>query len=102
MNLQDFIAEMMADSEEWFPNEDPLIVWTLGLCGEAGEVADIVKKVQRGSKALDEAIPLLHEELIDVFHYWCLLVGLLVVDVESTYRKKREFNRDRFGTDAGH
>jgi len=96
MTLDEYIKQMQDDSAEWFPGEDPLIVWTLGLCGEAGEVADIVKKVQRGSKALDEAIPLLHEELIDVFHYWCLLIGLLGVDVETVYKRKREFNSVRF------
>jgi len=102
MNLEDFIRQMEEDSVQWFPNGRDLVTLTLGLCGEAGEVADLVKKMRRGSIDLTDATAQLHEELIDVFHYWCLLVSGLGVDVESIYRRKREINVDRFGTDPKH
>jgi NTP pyrophosphatase (non-canonical NTP hydrolase) len=98
MTLDDYIVEMVADSAQWFPEEDHKMQWlVLGLCGEAGEVADLIKKVLRGSYTLEEVTPAIQEELIDVFHYWCMLIDKFEVDVEATYKAKREFNVQRFG-----
>jgi NTP pyrophosphatase (non-canonical NTP hydrolase) len=100
MDLNDYIDEMERDSNRWFDYEDgehQLRTFVLGLCGESGEVADLLKKYIRGSKTFDEMKDLMEVELIDVFHYWCLLIGLLGVDVEVVYRKKRKVNVARFG-----
>jgi NTP pyrophosphatase (non-canonical NTP hydrolase) len=89
--IEDFIGEMQEDSEAWFGPADPLI-WMLGLVGEAGECADEMKKWLRGSKTEAQMIEKLKVELIDVFHYWCLLIGYYDIDVDEVYRKKREIN----------
>jgi len=93
----DFIKEMQEDSQRWFPGHGlDLTVLCLGLAGEAGEVADLMKKFLRGSKSWDEVQPKMEVEIIDVFHYWCLLVGALNIDVDAVYRKKREHNIARY------
>lgn len=50
----------------------------LAMVGEAGEVANFVKKQWRGDKVDRE---LLKDELSDVFAYWCLLVRCAGFDV---------------------
>jgi len=99
INMQEMLDQMRDDSVRWFGDgmQNNLTVMVLGLIGEAGEVADLLKKIQRGSKTLDEAKPLLAEELVDVFHYWLLLVGMLGINVNEVYAEKRAFNERRFG-----
>jgi len=94
-SIEDYIAEMQADSVMWFGEVD-LTAMVLGLVGESGEVADQLKKHIRGSKTYDQMREKIIVELIDVFHYWCLLVGYFDIDVDEVYRKKREFNLERY------
>lgn len=96
--LEEFIEQMQEDSVRWFPLDqyDALMVYTLGLVGESGEVADIVKKFVRGSISAEECKATIAVELIDVFHYWCMLIGLFEIDVTAVYDKKREVNIARF------
>ena len=55
------------------PGNDKLSYLGLGLSAEAGEVADLIKKLLRGGR-LDR--PALIEELGDVIYYWsCLCVA---------------------------
>lgn len=49
------------------PREQDLAIMTLGLCGEAGEVSEPIKKQIRGSSKVDVAALAL--ELGDVIHY---------------------------------
>lgn len=97
--IEAYIKEMQDDSARWFPNGGrDLLVLVLGLVGESGEVADQLKKYLRNPS--DEAWEMRKEklvtEIIDVFHYWCLLVGLLEIDVDEVYRRKREYNIERY------
>ena len=94
-DIKDYIRQMQEDSKGWFGEADPFI-WMLGLVGEAGECADQMKKYLRGSKTEAQMIEKLKVELIDVFHYWCLLIGYYDVDVEEVYTKKREYNVQRY------
>jgi NTP pyrophosphatase (non-canonical NTP hydrolase) len=99
-SIEDYIQEMQEDSARWFEYDDftsgRLLTFVLGLCGESGEVADLLKKHLRGSKTYEEMKEEMVVELIDVFHYWCLLIGLLGVDVDAVYQLKREFNVQRY------
>jgi len=95
--IDEYVQQMRADSYRWFDYDgNELPAWILGLCGESGEVADLYKKHLRGTKTHEEFEIRLAEELIDVFHYWCLLIGFFEIDVEEVYRKKREHNERRF------
>lgn len=96
------------DSHRWFPGkaqELPNLV--LCMCGEAGEVANLVKKIVRGSITIEEAMnpeefnkSSLQEEIVDVLIYLLNLMGAKEfkdVDWMSIWYQKREFNEKRFG-----
>jgi NTP pyrophosphatase (non-canonical NTP hydrolase) len=101
MDIEALAEQMAKDSADWFGpdiNKD-VTVHVLGLVGEAGEVADELKKVLRGSKTMQEALPKLYEEMIDQFIYWVLLaraIGLLP-RIHEVYEAKRVANMKRFG-----
>jgi NTP pyrophosphatase (non-canonical NTP hydrolase) len=101
------------DSMNWFPEamslqgeegekEHHLIHHTLSLCGEAGELANLVKKVDRGTLKLDAEIVQfdLADELTDVFIYVLNVAALLRVDLLHHYIAKRNKNIERFGKKA--
>lgn len=92
----------VADSKRWFPalhdSLDTLAThFTLGLIGEAGEVANLVKKVKRGDASWMEMTPRLGDEMADVLIYLCDLAEVLGVDLAAEWAKKRAFNEERFG-----
>ena len=67
--------------------QDRLFENTLGLVGEAGEVAEKVKKYFRDT-TLDEAA--IQKELGDVIFYWYALHGALGLDPEETIKMNME------------
>ena len=67
MTLDEFQRAAKRTSAAPFPERERLMVQTLGLCGEAGEVADLVKKASWHGLALDDAT--LANELGDVLWY---------------------------------
>lgn len=63
----------------------------LGLCGEAGEVADLVKKMEMPNKEVTVTMKVL--ELGDVFWYWiklCDAFGVHPMDVINANIEKLE------------
>lgn len=66
---------------------DRLVENTLGLVGEAGEVAEKVKKYFRDNTLDEEAI---QKELGDVIFYWYALHGALGLDPEETIKMNME------------
>jgi len=84
-------------SRLWFPDT----AWDLGhhalsLCGEAGEVANVVKKLQRGSLEADEARDLLKGELADVLIYVLNCAAIAKINLGKAYLDKQKFNQERF------
>jgi NTP pyrophosphatase (non-canonical NTP hydrolase) len=81
-------AIMLAKFQLWVkgrwmknPRPEDLAIMTLGLCGEAGEVSEPIKKQIRGSKPVDrEALKL---ELGDVLHYACAIANHFGIDMEE-------------------
>jgi len=71
---------------------------SLSLCGEAGEFANIIKKIDRGSLNINDAMTRynLSMELADVFTYMCNIAGILGIDLENLYNVKRKVNDQRF------
>ena len=85
-----------------------LVDWTNELCGEAGELANLAKKVKRarpaknGKKAdptLEEAKADLAPEIADVVICASLVAGHLGIDLEKAVREKFNIVSDRMGSD---
>lgn len=88
------------DSHKYFPGKSQTIQHhTLAMCGEAGEVANVVKKIDRGSLDINDpaVVAKLGDEIADVFIYLMNIVGNLKIDLYAEYEKKRKFNDERFG-----
>jgi len=104
-NIANVVLNQMRDeshqaSKEWFPETaDDLNHHALALCGEVGEVANIVKKAQRGSIELDEAHAHLADELADVFIYLLNCCAITGLDLAEAYRQKQTFNEKRFNNE---
>jgi NTP pyrophosphatase (non-canonical NTP hydrolase) len=97
--------QALEDSERWFGDQMSmhtmrgLVHHALAMSGEVGEVANIIKKIDRGSLDLNDATVRheLHMELVDVFVYLLNLAGLLGLDLEKGNTRKRSVNDARFG-----
>lgn len=88
------------DSDNWFPDvSNDLRHHTLGLAGEVGEFANLVKKIDRGTAdpSSDVVRYDLAMELADIFIYTLTIAALLQVDLEALYNVKRTENATRFG-----
>lgn len=90
MNITDLARRCHANSVKWFPSNhlrqrDAVTHCTLGLAGEAGEVANKVKKLygyvdQQTPPELRQAIV---EELIDTLIYDLVLLDILEADIPA-------------------
>jgi len=81
MNFNDY--QKLARSTAVYPEEYKVIYPALGLCGEAGEVAEKIKKTVRGDTSLDEVSGSIADELGDVLWYLAILADDLEVDLED-------------------
>jgi len=81
MNFNEY--QKLARSTAIYPKESKVIYPALGLCGEAGEVADKIKKTIRGDSSLDEVSGNIAGELGDVLWYLAILADDLEVDLED-------------------
>lgn len=89
------------DSKLWFPKTaSNLSHHVLGMCGETGELANLVKKIERGS--LDPAQATVRHQLVmentDVLIYNLCVFGLLRADPLRAYNAVRAQNVQRFGS----
>lgn len=103
-SLMVLAGEMRKNSERWFPqihdgSIDLTTFYALGLAGEAGEVANIAKKLMRSEPGLN-VVDLhagLATELADVFTYLLLLAEELGVLLVDEYERKVAVNEERWG-----
>jgi NTP pyrophosphatase (non-canonical NTP hydrolase) len=82
IDFERYRQDVLRTAGEPLPQRERMLNCALGLCGEAGEVADIIKKAAFMGHALDERT--LASELGDVLWYWVLLcdtLGLSAADV---------------------
>lgn len=86
-----------------------LVDRTNELCGEAGELANLAKKVRRGRPAqngqkadptLEEAKGDLAAEIADVVICASLVAGYLGIDLQQAVREKFNIVSDRIGSDV--
>lgn len=93
--------EARKNSERWFgdiENGTDLVHMTLGMCGEAGELANIIKKIDRGSANIEDAHTHFKAtmELADVFVYMLNIAAHLKIDLLRAYEQKCIENERRF------
>jgi len=89
------------DSERWFGDTHAghsLVHQTLALAGEVGELANIVKKIDRKSLDISDAATRIHlaEECADILTYLLNVADLLQIDLEQAYHIVRGKNEKRF------
>lgn len=74
----------------------------IGLCGECGELANIVKKVITYSQEEEQAENLasrrreISQECADILIYLLRITTLLDINLEESYIEKLKFNEERF------
>ena len=81
MNFNEY--QKIARSTAVYPKESKVIYPALGLCGEAGEVADKIKKTIRGDSSLDEVSGNIAGELGDVLWYLAILADDLGITLDQ-------------------
>ena len=81
MNFNEY--QKHARSTAIYPKEYKVIYPALGLCGEAGEVAEKVKKIVRGDDRLNNVTSSIVMELGDVLWYVAVLADDLGVTLEE-------------------
>ena len=81
MNFNEY--QKLARSTAVYPEEHKVVYPALGLCGEAGEVADKIKKTIRGDSSLDEVTGSIAGELGDVLWYLAILADDLGLPLED-------------------
>jgi NTP pyrophosphatase (non-canonical NTP hydrolase) len=99
--MAEMVKQCKEDSERWFPDtaHDNLPFLVLALAGEVGELANVVKKIVRGSlDGKDAAVKRqLDMEATDVLVYLLNIFGVLGVDPKKAYDNIRQLNEKRFG-----
>ena len=68
---------------DWSPND-----WMTALCGEVGELANLLKKVRRGDFSPAEAHKQISDELADVQIYLDLLAERMDIDLADATASK--------------
>ena len=74
----------------------PIVHSVIALAGEVGEIANLVKKFDRGDADVAQVIAGLTDELADVLAYVFKLAYQCDIDLEQAYLSKMETNTDRF------
>lgn len=80
------------DGSDWTPAQ-----WYQAASGEMGEYANLRKKVERGDMTLDEARPLLADELADVIIYLDILAHQLGIDLGEAVMEKWNRTSEKVG-----
>jgi NTP pyrophosphatase (non-canonical NTP hydrolase) len=103
LNLHNMVEQIVKDSDDWFGSlTQSLPYGILCLCGETGELANLMKKVQRGSLELDAETRFdMVMEATDIFIYLMLVFAILQYSPAYAYKVKREINEQRFGRSDG-
>jgi len=84
-----------ADGSNW-----ALSAWSNAMAGEAGETCNVIKKIERGDKTLEEAREHLGEELADVAIYLSILAYRAGIDLGEAVRGKFNSVSEKIGVDV--
>lgn len=72
--------------------------WSNAVCGELGEAANLIKKIERGDFDLESARAELGDELCDVATYLDLLAHRAGIDLGEAIKKKWNEVSERVGS----
>lgn len=75
------------DEKEAYGN-DPAVYYTLGVCGEAGEMANAIVKAQRNGNDRERVLEAVKSELPDVIIYSYVLAYVLDIDLSKLVNEK--------------
>ena len=75
----------------------PPASWLQAVVGELGEYANLRKKVERGDVTMEEARPMLADELADVVIYLDILAAQLGVDLGEAVMSKWNRTSEKVG-----
>jgi len=75
--------------------QDPAMYYTMGICGEAGEMANKIVKVLRNGNCPDKAREAVISELPDVIIYSAVLAFVLDIDLTKLVNEKVQVVTDR-------
>lgn len=85
-NAKGALAHSKPDGSDWSPND-----WLTAICGELGELANVLKKLRRGDKSADELRQAISDEIADVQIYLDLLAYQFRIDLgQATVDKFNE------------
>ena len=93
MNFNEY--QKLARSTAVYPEEHKVVYPALGLCGEAGEVADKIKKTIRGDSSLVEVTGNIADELGDVLWYLTAIASDIGYELEEIAELNLEKLEDR-------
>ena len=102
--LKEIQGEIDMDSAIFFEStKEDIAHHVLALCGEVGELANMIKKVQRGDLDLDDEDTYydMASEITDIFIYIVSIASIAGMDREAFYAAKREYNYQRFVGEVG-
>lgn len=88
-------AHSKPDGSDW-----KLSAWCNAVCGELGETANLVKKIERGDLSLDEARAELAKEIADVQTYLDILAFRAGIDLGAATVEKFNEVSERVGSDV--
>lgn len=77
------VCHTEADGSDWSPAE-----WLQATVGELGELANLLKKVNRGDFTLEEALPEIRKEFADVIIYFDIMALQFGIDLGDAVREK--------------
>lgn len=101
MDFETFRQDVLRTLRPEMGERDRLLIGALGLCGEAGEVVENLKKALFHDHPMDTVA--LRNELGDVLWYWVLLcdtLGLSLDDViDANVQKRRRRYPDGFSAE---
>lgn len=80
------------DGSDWSPAE-----WLQATVGELGELANLLKKVNRGDFTLEEAMPEIRKEFADVVIYFDIMALQFDIDLGEAVRCKFNEVSERVG-----
>ncbi len=79
-------AKQMGEKEAY--GNDPALYYTLGVCGEAGEMANAITKAQRDGEDSDKVLDAVCSELPDIIIYSHILAHVLDIDLVKLVNEK--------------